>query len=144
MGDVSIEMRGNLVNQLVNGHETVKKKPKKRKTKIPREPSKPRNQGNETQILDAIQSVIQESEKVPEKLQKQEDNMLIIMLVEPATRITATISSNAPLSLGVTDYHACRTCYKDYIDDILKCTLFTRSYYDCIQRAKQQTSSADM
>ena len=41
------------------------------------------------------------------------------------------------------DYNACRACYKEHADDILKCAPLTKSYYECVRRAKQQQNSAD-
>uniref|UniRef100_A0A2P2JGF1 Uncharacterized protein n=1 Tax=Rhizophora mucronata TaxID=61149 RepID=A0A2P2JGF1_RHIMU len=94
--------------------------------------------------LDAIQSVIQESERVLGKLQKQEDNM-VQQVTEKAKDLHAKefkLPYQKPMPCAA-DYDACRACYKEFNNDILKCAPFTKSYYECVRRAKQQMSAAD-
>ncbi|KAJ8759852.1 hypothetical protein K2173_009953 [Erythroxylum novogranatense] len=179
MGDFTIQMSGNLINQLVNRGEKVKKRAKKSKPKVPQEPSQPQTKVNDRQFhdgsetqrgtasgwpvqpslytpvvnppvqpahaeLDAIRSVLQESEKVLEKLQKQEDNM-VQEVTEKAKDLHEKefkLPYQKPMPC-LADYDACRACYKHHTNDILKCAPFTRSYYECVQRARQQMSSAD-
>ncbi|XP_021635518.2 uncharacterized protein LOC110631843 isoform X2 [Hevea brasiliensis] len=89
--------------------------------------------------LDAIRSVLQESERVLAKLQKQEDGMLQAV-TERAKDLhdkEFKLPYQKPMPcLG--DYEACRACYKEHGNDILKCAPLTRSYYDCVHRVKQQ------
>ncbi|EEF50977.1 uncharacterized protein LOC8272128 [Ricinus communis] len=94
--------------------------------------------------LDAIKAVIQESEKVLEKLQKQEESM-VKEVTERAKDLRDKefkLPYQKPMPC-LADYDACRTCYKENGNDILKCAPLTRSYYDCVRRVKQQVSSAD-
>ena len=94
--------------------------------------------------LDAIRSVIQESERVLEKFQKQEDNM-VQQVTERAKNLRDKefkLPNQKPMPCLV-DYNACRACYKEHADDILKCAPLTKSYYKCVRRAKQQQNSAD-
>jgi len=94
--------------------------------------------------LDAIRSVIQESERVLEKFQKQEDNM-VQQVTERAKNLRDKefkLPNQKPMPCLV-DYNACRACYKEHADDILKCAPLTKSYYECVRRAKQQQNSAD-
>ncbi|KAF9685716.1 hypothetical protein SADUNF_Sadunf03G0083100 [Salix dunnii] len=94
--------------------------------------------------LDAIRSVIQESERVLEKFQKQEDNM-VQQVTERAKDLRDKefkLPYQKPMPCLV-DYNACRACYKEHADDILKCAPLTKSYYECVRRAKQQRNSAD-
>ncbi|KAB5564397.1 hypothetical protein DKX38_004451 [Salix brachista] len=94
--------------------------------------------------LDAIRSVIQESERVLEKFQKQEDNM-VQQVTERAKDLRDKefkLPYQKPMPCLV-DYNACRACYKEHADDILKCAPLTKSYYECVRRAKQQQNSAD-
>ncbi|GMP95963.1 hypothetical protein CsSME_00044814 [Camellia sinensis var. sinensis] len=104
----TIQISSNLVKQLADDGEKSKKKTKRSKTKIPREPQQSQTKAHQKQIsgdseipkltalvgwpsqppiflplsppphsssaeLNAIRSAIQESEKVLEKLQKQDD-----------------------------------------------------------------------
>ncbi|KAJ6933444.1 hypothetical protein NC651_008745 [Populus alba x Populus x berolinensis] len=94
--------------------------------------------------LDAIRSVIQESERVLEKFQKQEDNM-VQQVTERAKNLRDKefkLPNQKPVPCLV-DYNACRACYTEHADDILKCAPLTKSYYECVRRAKQQQNSAD-
>ncbi|OAY59956.1 uncharacterized protein LOC110631229 [Manihot esculenta] len=93
--------------------------------------------------LDAIRSVIQESERVLEKLQKQEDS--IVQEVTERAKDLRDKEFKLPYQKPMpclADYEACRACYKEHGNDILKCAPLTRSYYDCVRRVKQQSSLA--
>ncbi|CAK7355784.1 unnamed protein product [Dovyalis caffra] len=94
--------------------------------------------------LDAIRSVIRESERVLEKLQKQEDNMVhqVTERVKDLRDKEFKLPYQKPMPC-LADYDACKACYKDHADDILKCAPLTKSYYECVHRAKQQENSAD-
>lgn len=94
--------------------------------------------------LDAIRSVLQESERVVEKLQKQEQNML-----EEVTQRAKELHDKefklpyqkpAPCSA---ESQACFTCYKEHHKDPLKCAHLVKSFADCTRRARQQVRSAE-
>lgn len=94
--------------------------------------------------LDAIRSALQESERVLEKLQKQEDGMLQVV-TERAKDLRDKefkLPYQKPMPC-LADYEACQACYKESGNNILKCAPLTRSYYDCVHRVKQQVSLAD-
>ncbi|KAJ6426757.1 hypothetical protein OIU84_022364 [Salix udensis] len=94
--------------------------------------------------LDAIRSVIRESERVLEKLLKQEDNMAQQVTERAKDLRDKEFKLPYPKTMPcLADYDACKACYKEHTDDILKCAPFTKSYYECVRRAKQQQYSAD-
>ncbi|CAN1258740.1 hypothetical protein LINPERPRIM_LOCUS9972 [Linum perenne] len=93
--------------------------------------------------LDAIRSVIHESEQVLEKLQKKEEHM-VQEVTERAKDLhdkEFKLPYQKPMPC-LADYEACRTCYKEHINDILKCSPLTKSYYECVRRLKQQAGAA--
>ncbi|CAI0541294.1 unnamed protein product [Linum tenue] len=94
--------------------------------------------------LDAIQSVVLESEKVLEKLQKQEERM-VQKVTERAKDLHGKefkLPYQKPMPC-MPDYEACRACYKEHINDILRCSSLTKNYYECVQRVKQQAGYGD-
>ncbi|CAN1186041.1 hypothetical protein LINPERPRIM_LOCUS35991 [Linum perenne] len=93
--------------------------------------------------LDAIRSVVQESEKVLEKLQKQEEHM-VQEVTERAKDLHGKefkLPYQKPMPC-VADYEACRSCYKEHVNDILRCSPLTKSYYECVQRVKRQAAAS--
>ncbi|KDP25611.1 hypothetical protein JCGZ_20767 [Jatropha curcas] len=176
MGDFSIQISADLVNRLANDAEKLKKKPKKTKAKIPREPAQPQTKVIESQLhndpethkgaaspgwpvqpplflpvtppahsenseLEAIRSVIQKSEMVLEKLEKKED-ALVQEVTERAKNLRDKefkLPYQKPMPC-LADYEACRACYKENPNDILKCAPLTRSYVDCVRSVKKQAS----
>ncbi|XP_050226333.1 uncharacterized protein LOC126676217 [Mercurialis annua] len=94
--------------------------------------------------LEAIRSVIRESESVLEKLQKQEDSMAkeVTERAKDLRDKEFKLPYQKPMPC-LADYDACRACYKENANDILKCSPLTRSYYDCVHRAKRQVNAAD-
>lgn len=92
--------------------------------------------------LAEIQSVIQESERVLERLQKQEDTMVqeVTARAKDLRDKEFKLPYQKPMPC-LAAYEACRECYKEHANDILKCGPLTRSYYDCARRVKQQVSS---
>ncbi|KAL3610043.1 hypothetical protein D5086_001063 [Populus alba] len=94
--------------------------------------------------LDEIRSVIRESERVLEKLLKQEDKM--VQKVTERAKDLRDKEFKLPYQKSMpclADYEACKACYKEHANDILKCAPFTKSYYECVRKAKQQQNSAD-
>ncbi|KAJ4712847.1 Copper ion binding protein [Melia azedarach] len=91
--------------------------------------------------LDAIRSVLKESERVLEKLEKKEENM-----VQQVTERAKTLRDQEfklpyqkPLPC-LAEKDACESCYKEYAKDPLKCLTVLRHYADCSRRARQQVS----
>ncbi|KAL5748548.1 hypothetical protein ACOSP7_025588 [Xanthoceras sorbifolium] len=177
MGDFTINISADLVNRLANDGEKLKKKAKKTKTKISREPQQPQNKVKQKQVfddpktqkgavapgwplqpplflpvtpsaqsleLDGIRSVLQESERVLEKLNKQEQNM-----VQEVTERAKSLRDQEfklpyqnPLPC-LAEKEACEACYKESVEDPLKCHRLLRNYADCSRRARQLVSSAN-
>ncbi|XP_065852122.1 uncharacterized protein [Euphorbia lathyris] len=94
--------------------------------------------------VDAIRTLVQESEKVVEKLQEKEE----IMLREVTKRAKELHDKEFKLPYQkpmpcLAEHDACRACYKEHGNDTLKCTPLTRSYYECARKVKQQVNSAE-
>ncbi|CAK9321645.1 unnamed protein product [Citrullus colocynthis] len=72
--------------------------------------------------LDAIRSVLQESERVVEKLQKQEDNMLkeVTQRAKDLHDKEFRLPYQKPMPC-LAESQACFQCYKDHPNDLLKC-----------------------
>ncbi|KAK4844916.1 hypothetical protein QYF36_026019 [Acer negundo] len=88
--------------------------------------------------LDAIRSVLQESERVLEKLNKQEKNM-----VQEVTERAKTLHDQEfklpyqkPLPC-LAEKEASEACYKESIEDPLKCHRLLKNYADCSRKARQ-------
>ncbi|KAM6588178.1 hypothetical protein CsatA_010783 [Cannabis sativa] len=93
--------------------------------------------------LDAIRSVLQESERVVERLQKQEDNMVqeVTQRAKDLRDKEFKLPYQKPLPC-VAENEACLACYKEHIKDPLKCADLVRNFADCARRVRQQVSSA--
>ncbi|PSR91554.1 MICOS complex subunit mic25a like [Actinidia chinensis var. chinensis] len=91
--------------------------------------------------LDAIRSVVQESEKVLERLQKQEE-----VLAQEVTQRAKDLHDkefklpNQKTPPCLTERGACFDCYKEHVKDPLKCADLVKNYADCIRRDRQQVS----
>ncbi|EYU30441.1 hypothetical protein ABFS82_01G088100 [Erythranthe guttata] len=94
--------------------------------------------------LDSILSVLNESEKVVEKLQKQEENML-----QEVTQRAKELHDkefklpHRKLMPCLDEKDACLKCYKEHIKDPLKCALFVENYADCARRFRQQVNASE-
>lgn len=173
MGDFSIQISSNLVNSLTAGEEKSKKKTKRTKTKLP-QPQRPQTKANPSQgfeapksgpagtgwplqapvflpapppaiaELEAIRSVLQESERVVEKLQRQEENKVqeVTQRAKELRDKEFKLPYQKPLPC-VAENEACLACYKEHMKDPLKCADLVRSFADCARRVRQlQVSSA--
>lgn len=91
--------------------------------------------------LDAIHSAVKESEKVLERLQKQED-----VMVQEVTQRAKDLHDkefklpNQKPQPCLTEKDACLECYKDHLKDPLKCADVVKNYADCVRRDRQQVS----
>ncbi|KAJ4846539.1 hypothetical protein Tsubulata_013541, partial [Turnera subulata] len=81
--------------------------------------------------LAEIQSVIQQSEKVLEKLQKKEDTMVqeVTARAKELRDKEFKLPYQKPMPC-LSDYEGLRECYKEHAKDILKCGPLTKSYYE--------------
>lgn len=94
--------------------------------------------------LDAIRSVLQESERVVERLQKQEENMVqeVTQRAKDLHDKEFKLPYQKPLPC-VAENEACLACYKEHLKDPLKCAHLVRNFADCARRVRQQVSSAE-
>ncbi|VVA39478.1 PREDICTED: 2_6554_02 partial [Prunus dulcis] len=179
MGDFSIQISSNLVDKLVHDAEKSKRKPRRTKIKVPREPQQPQMKTNQKQVsddsetakgtgakgwplqppifvpvtppsqstyaeLDAIRSVLQESRRVLERLQKQEENMVqeVTQRAKELRDKEFKLPFQKPMPC-LTEKDACLACYKEHADNPLKCAGFVKSFEDCARRIRQQVGSAE-
>ncbi|KAK4389423.1 hypothetical protein Sango_2279300 [Sesamum angolense] len=114
----TIQISSNLVRNLVDDGEKVKKKTRKLKPKPPLySPIPPQKPANTE--LDAIWSAIQESEKVVERLQKQEANMLqeVTQRAKDLHDKEFKLPSRKPMPC-LDQKDACLNCYKEHVKDL--------------------------
>lgn len=92
--------------------------------------------------LDAIRSVVQDSERVLERLQKQEANM-----AQEVTQKAKELHENEfklpyqkPMPC-LAEKDACLECYKENVNNPLVCSSVVKTFADCARKARQQVSS---
>ncbi|KAF8028488.1 hypothetical protein BT93_E1186 [Corymbia citriodora subsp. variegata] len=171
MGDFTVQISNDLVDQLIDSDEKLKRKPRKIKPRLPKEPQHAHSKVNQKQPsnhpaglpiqppfflpvsppahsaiaeLDAIRSVLKESESVVERLQKQEETVLR-EVTEKAKELRDKefkLPYQKPMPC-LAENNACLECYKEHAKDPLKCAHLVRSFADCARRARQQVSTAD-
>ena len=169
MGEFTIEISNDLVNRLIDD-AAPKKKTRRIRRKVAREPDKPQSNLSQKQILDGsgkperataqgwpvqpplflpptvpvqpvhselegIRSVLQESEKVLERLEKQEETML-----QEVTQKAKDLHDkeyklpNPKPEPCMAERVATLACYKEHIKDPLKCASLVSSFADCLRR----------
>ncbi|KAK7265518.1 hypothetical protein RJT34_33138 [Clitoria ternatea] len=160
MGEFTIQITNDLVNQLVDD-AAPKKKTKRIRRKVARETQKPQSNviGNESAVtqgwpvksplflpgpvpvqpahseLEGIQSMLRESVMVLERLQKQEENML--QEVTEKAKVLHDKEYKLPNPKPepcVAERFATLACYKEHIKDPLKCASLVTSFADCLRR----------
>ncbi|RWW79215.1 hypothetical protein BHE74_00012513 [Ensete ventricosum] len=157
-----------LINQLAGGDDKVKKKTKKPKPKI----SKPQNnvkpvpstqKSSSTRgwplqpalfmpvpppdpatisELEAIRSVLRESQRTVEKLEKHQDKMnqeLTQRAKELRDKEFKLPHQNSSISCAA-ERDACLNCYKQHSLNPLKCAQVVKSFADCARQARLQVS----
>lgn len=94
--------------------------------------------------LDAIRSVLQESERVVEKLQKQEEEISkeVTQRAKDLHDKEFKLPYQKPMPC-LAEKDACLECYKEYANDPLKCSLVVKAFADCARRVRQQAGSTD-
>ncbi|KAI4370394.1 hypothetical protein MLD38_018749 [Melastoma candidum] len=92
--------------------------------------------------LDAIRSVLAESEKVVGRLRAQEENMTneVTQRAKELHQKEFKLPHQKPMPC-LAESNACMECYKEHIKDPLKCAHMVKSFADCARRARQQVSS---
>lgn len=94
-----------------------------------------------TMELEAIRSVLQESEKVVERLQKKEENMLQEVTQKAKDLRDKEYKLPKPKSNPcMAESHACMACYKEHVKDPLRCASLVTNFADCVRRFRQQAS----
>lgn len=167
----TIQISSNLVRHLVDDNEKVKRKTRKPKPKAPREPQqsqtehpkKPLSDDSTTlkapswplevplylpaqksanEELDAIRSTLHESEKVVERLKKQEEKMLeeVTQRAKDLHDKEFKLPHSKPMPC-VDERDACLKCYKENIGDPLKCARLVEGFADCARRVRQQVGA---
>lgn len=94
--------------------------------------------------LDAIRSLLRESEGIVEKLQKQEESIVqeVTQRAKDLRDKEFKLPYQKPMPCSA-ESNACLECYKEHSKDPLKCSHLVRNFADCAQRARQQASSTD-
>ncbi|XP_077248287.1 copper ion binding protein [Tasmannia lanceolata] len=89
--------------------------------------------------LDAIRSVLQESERVLESLQKQEAEMLqeVTQKAKELHDKEFKLPYQKPMPC-LAEKDACHDCYKEHAKDPLKCAHVVKTFADCARKARQQ------
>ncbi|KAF7828378.1 MICOS complex subunit MIC19-like isoform X3 [Senna tora] len=89
--------------------------------------------------LEAIRSVLQESEKIVERLQKQEENMLQEVTQKARDLSDKEYKLPKPKPKPCTaESDACFACYKEHAKDPLKCASLVTNFAECVRRFRQQ------
>ncbi|XP_010931866.1 uncharacterized protein [Elaeis guineensis] len=165
----TIQISSNLVNRLSGDENNIKKKTKKPKAKVAREPHQPKvkptpntptsSSGGAWPLqppmflpvapppppaiaeLEAIRSVLQESERVVEKLEKQESSMLqeLNQRAKELRNKEFKLPYQNPIPCTA-EREACLQCYKEHAKDPLKCAQVVKNFADCARQARQQVS----
>ncbi|XP_021759324.1 uncharacterized protein LOC110724225 [Chenopodium quinoa] len=87
--------------------------------------------------LEAVRSVLKESEAILEKMQKHEENML--KEVTQRSKELHEKEFKLPQQKSIVcqcERDACTACYKEHTTESLKCASVVQRYQDCVRRAK--------
>ncbi|XP_004515774.1 uncharacterized protein [Cicer arietinum] len=161
MGEFTIQISNDLVDKLVD-EPVIKKKTRRVRRKVARETENPQsNVAGKTETapapgwpvqpplflpaivpvhpshseLEGIRSVLQESEKVLERLQNQEE-----ILLQEVTQKAKELHDkeyklpNPKPERCMAERLASLACYKEHIKDPLKCAGFVTNFADCLRR----------
>ncbi|KAH6822141.1 hypothetical protein C2S53_002016 [Perilla frutescens var. hirtella] len=166
----TVQISSNLVRKLLEDGEKVKKKTRKPKPRISQEPQAKPLSDDSLSVqgppigwpvqpplyvppppphktlnpeLDGVRSVLQESEKVVERLQKQEENMLqeVTQRAKDLHDKEFKLPNRKPMPC-LDEKDACLKCYKEHIKDPLKCAQLVKGFADCARTVRQQQVSA--
>lgn len=161
MGEFTIQISNDLVNKLVDD-PVIKKKTRRVKRKVAKETEKRKyNVAEKTEIapapawpvqaplfvpatlpvhpsqseLESIRSVLHESEKVLQRLQKQEEQMLqeVTEKAKDLHEKEYKLPDPKP-ERCMSERLASLTCYKEHIKDPLKCASFINNFADCLRK----------
>ncbi|XP_076887301.1 uncharacterized protein LOC143537403 [Bidens hawaiensis] len=94
--------------------------------------------------VDAIRSVIQESERVMEKVEKKESEMVAEVTQKAKELHDKEFKLPQPKRMPCwDDLKACLDCYRENIKDTLKCSTRVKSFADCARTIRQQFGSSN-
>uniref|UniRef100_A0A7N0V4D7 Uncharacterized protein n=1 Tax=Kalanchoe fedtschenkoi TaxID=63787 RepID=A0A7N0V4D7_KALFE len=92
--------------------------------------------------IEAIRAVLEQSEKVLDRLQKQEAEMLQEVTKKAKDLHDKEFTLPEPKTIPCLDEkNACAECYKENAQNPLKCASVTERFADCARRVRQQMSS---
>ncbi|KAF8413025.1 hypothetical protein HHK36_000999 [Tetracentron sinense] len=88
--------------------------------------------------FEAIRSVLQESERVVERLQKQEENMVqeVTQRAKELHDKEFKLPYQKPMPC-LAEKDACLECYKEHAKDPLKCAHVVKTFADCARKIRQ-------
>lgn len=94
--------------------------------------------------IDAIRSVLQDSEKVLDRLKKQEEDMVqeVTQRAKDLHKKEFKLPHQKPMPC-LAEKNACLECYGENVKDPLKCASLVKQFADCARTARQQVSSVD-
>ncbi|CAF2042711.1 unnamed protein product [Brassica rapa] len=173
MGDYSIQITPKLINQLAQGNEKPKRKAKRTKPKVSptqnnadqarthrdaAEKPKPvaelptqtppfffpiPQQGAANTELESIKSVLKESEKVLEKVERREKNIVgeVTERAKDLREKEFKIPEPKPMPCS-SDHEAWKKCYEENVGNPLICSGLVMRFQDCARWSRQQVSSA--
>ncbi|ESQ38229.1 hypothetical protein EUTSA_v10029018mg [Eutrema salsugineum] len=167
MDNFSIYISPGLIKQLAEGNDQPKRKAKRIKPKVSPQSKadqakthhdaaeKPNpmavqppfffpipQQAAANTELEAIKSVVKESEKVLEKIERQEKNITheVTERAKDLREKEFKIPEPKPMPCS-SENEAWMKCYKENIDNPLKCSDLVMRFRDCSRWSKQQASS---
>ncbi|CAH9081957.1 unnamed protein product [Cuscuta epithymum] len=87
--------------------------------------------------LDAIRCAVQESEKLVERLQKKEENMLeeVTQRAKDLHEKEFKLPDNKPIPC-LEERDACTKCYRENQENPLKCAIAVQKFAECARRAR--------
>ncbi|XP_047946886.1 uncharacterized protein LOC125193175 [Salvia hispanica] len=160
----TVQISSNLVKKLLDDGETekVKKKTRKPRQKNPQQPQAQQLPGDSDALgvggpsstawpiqlpshkppnsnLEAMRSVLEESEKVVERLHKNEENMLqeVTERAKDLHDKEFELPNSKPIPC-LDEKNACLNCYKEHINDPLKCAQLVRYFANCARTVRRQ------
>ncbi|KAL0712886.1 hypothetical protein Bca4012_019864 [Brassica carinata] len=171
MGDYTIQITPKLINQLAQGNEKPKRKAKRTKPKVsppqnnadqarthhvaekpkpmaelPTQQQQPfffpiQQQTAASTELESIKSVLKESEKVLEKVERQEKNIAheVTERAKDLREKEFKIPEPKPMPCS-SDHEAWKQCYKENAENPLSCSGLVMRFQDCARRFRQQVS----
>ncbi|VFQ82331.1 unnamed protein product [Cuscuta campestris] len=163
----TIQISKDLIKKLSDEDNKLKRRSKKPKPKIPKETHTSQANTQQKPVaegwplpasplfvplppqkaavaeLDSIRSALQEGEKVLERLQKKEGNMLeeVTLRAKDLHEKEFKLPEHKPIQC-LEEIDACTKCYKENEKNPLKCAIVVQKFEDCARRARQLMNSA--